>query len=145
MGVRKVRRRNAGRVRAGRWGREGRPEGGGGGGEGTKGGAARGVPARADRTAAEHTPRGRGAPQQATCAKRADARQGRWRGQAVGLLHQKAVGKREGARGALLAPLDRREEMPTRKVASATGAPVPARAATGRQRRARREAPPEWP
>jgi len=43
------------------------------------------------------------------------------------------------------APLDRREEMPTRKVASAPEAPVTARAATGRQRRARREAPPEWP
>ena len=41
-------------------------------------------------------------------------------------------------------PIDRREEMPTRKVASATEAPVPARAATGRRRRARaREAPPE--
>ena len=32
------------------------------------------------------------------------------------------------------APIDRREEMPARKVASATEAPVPARAATGRRR-----------
>ena len=60
----------------------------------------------------------------------------------MGLLHQKAVGKREGARGALLAPLDRREQMPTRKVASAPEAPVTARAATGRQRRARARARP---
>ena len=41
---------------------------------------------------------------------------------------------RQGAGGALRAPIDRREEMPTRKVASATGAPVPARAATRRRR-----------
>jgi hypothetical protein len=47
-------------------------------------GGPRGVclPARADRTAAEHTPRPQSS-QQATCAKRADARQGRWRGQAA--------------------------------------------------------------
>ena len=62
MGVREIRRRNAGWVRAGRWGREGRPAGGEEG-RGQRGGprAARRVPARADRTAAEHTPRPRSA------------------------------------------------------------------------------------
>ena len=35
-------------------------------------------------------------------------------------------GEIQGAGGALRAPIDRREEMPMRKVASATGAPVPA-------------------
>ena len=79
-------------------------------------------------------PHRRGAPQQATCAKGVDARQGRWRGQAGGATpeHPRGEGDR-GLSAALLAPIDRREEMPTRKVASATGAPVPARAATGRR------------
>ena len=86
------------------------------------------------------TRRGRGAPQQATCtnglrASRAVA------GQAVGLHQNTTSGGEGGASGALLAPIDRREEMPKRKVASHPEAPVPARAATGRRRaraRARR-------
>ena len=96
--------------------------------EGTGEGGARGVPVRADRTAAEHTPRPPSAA--ASDLHKQVARQGQWRGRLW------------GASGALLAPIDRREEMPTRKVASDPEAPVPARAATGRQRRARaREAP----
>ena len=60
MVLREIRRRNAGWVRAGRWGREG-PAGRGRGGQRAEGRAARHVPARADRTAAEHTPRPRSA------------------------------------------------------------------------------------
>jgi hypothetical protein len=91
----------------------------------------------------------RRAPQQAICAKRVAARQGKWRGRAEagggytrgGVQgYYRAMGSMRGS----AAPIDRREEMPTRKVASAPEAPVPARAATGRRRRARaREAPPE--
>ena len=96
--------------------------------EGTGEGGARGVPVRADRTAAEHTPRPPSAA--ASDLHKRVARQGQWRGRLW------------GASGALLAPIDRREEMPTRKVASDPEAPVPARAATGRQRRARARARP---
>ena len=93
---------------------------------------ARGVCLRVPTVRPRSTRRGRGAPQQATCTSGFARVKGQWRGQAVGLV------------GALLAPLDRREEVPTRKVASDLEAPVPARAATGRRRRAR-EAPPERP
>ena len=72
--------------------------------EGTGEGGARGVPVRADRTAAEHTPRPPSAA--ASDLHKRVARQGQWRGRLW------------GASGALLAPIDRREEMPTRKVAS---------------------------
>jgi len=91
----------------------------------------------------------RRAPQQAICAKRVAARQGsggvgrrRGGGYTRGGVqgYYRAMGSMRGS----AAPIDRREEMPTRKVASAPEAPVPARAATGRRRRARaREAPPE--
>ena len=107
------------------------------GGQGPAGGegtvwqrGARGVCLRVPTVRPRSTRRGRGAPQQATCTSGFARVKGQWRGQAVGLV--------------LLAPLDRREEVPTRKVASDPEAPVPARAATGRRRRAR-EAPPERP
>ena len=88
---------------------------------------ARAVPARAAAaraarvcTAAEHTPRPRSAA--ASDLHKRVARQGQWRGRLW------------GASGALLAPIHRLEEMPTRKVALDPEAPVPARAATERQR-----------
>jgi hypothetical protein len=81
-------------------------------------GGPRGVclPARADRTAAEHTPRPQSS-QQATCAKRADARQGRWRGQAA------------------------REVRPHRST-DANAMPTRGRWRRARRRRCRREPPP---
>ena len=78
--------------------RDGRARGQGpaGGGEGTvwqRG--ARGVCLRVPARSTRH---GRGAPQQATCTSGFARVKGQWRGQAVGLV------------GALLAPLDRRED-----------------------------------
>ena len=74
-------------------------------------------------------PHGRGAHAEAAERRRkrpartGRARQGRWRGRLWGYSatpehHLGEEGR--GASGTLLAPIDRREEMPTRKVASAT-------------------------
>jgi hypothetical protein len=115
--------------------REGRPEG-----EGRGQGRRLRRAARAGRSAAERRSK-RPARRGPTRVKGGGG--GRLGGYARIPHRGEGSGEIQGAGGALRAPIDRREEMPMRKVASATGAPVPARAATrrragGREREKRR-------
>ena len=115
-----------GRARGRAGGGGGQEAGQGGQGRGEGGRAAKGVPARADRTAHDAAGIAAGVHERVACTNGLRA------SRAMAGPHQ--LGRRGG--GVLGARTDRpTKRLPKREVASAPEAPVPARACTGRRRR----------